>query len=92
MKLFKNYKKLYENELENRKMLINQVSKLGAENVDYQKEIQKYKEKCGKLTIELEDIKGFLTQEKEAKEELLKQRKKLRTMITKMGGDWRDAK
>jgi heterodisulfide reductase subunit B len=55
MKLFKNYKKLYLNELENRKMLINQVSKLGAENVDYQKEIQCYKEKCGKLSIELED-------------------------------------
>lgn len=82
MKLFKNYKKLYLAELENRRLLINQCSKLGEDNVDYQKEIQKYKEKCGKLEVELEDIKGFLAQETEAKEELKKQRTKLKREIT----------
>ena len=92
MKLFKNYKKLYENELDNRKKLINQCSKLSAENVDYQKEIQCYKEKSGKLEIELEDTKGFLEQEKEAKETLKKERTKLRRMITELGGNWKDGK
>ena len=82
MKLFKNYKKLYLNELENRKMLIGQNSKLSAENVDYQKEIQCYKEKSGKLEIELEDTKGFLKQETEAKETLKKERTKLKRQIT----------
>lgn len=82
MKIFKNYKKLYENELDNRKKLINQCSKLSAENVDYQKEIQCYKEKSGKLEIELEDTKGFLKQEIEAKETLKKERTKLKRQIT----------
>ena len=82
--MFKNYKKLYEQELNNRKMLINQCSKLSAENVDYQKEIRCYKEKCGKLTLELEDVKGFLEQETQAKELLKKQRTNLKREITKL--------
>ncbi|MBR5303468.1 MAG: hypothetical protein IKU37_01410 [Candidatus Gastranaerophilales bacterium] len=92
MKLFKNYKKLYESELNNRKLYEEQYKKIYEENIDYQKEIKCYKEKCGRLTIDLEDVDGLLKQETEAKEELLKQRKKLRTMITKLGGDWKDAK
>ena len=92
MKLFKNYKKLYESELNNRKLYEEQYKKIYEENIDYQKEIKCYKETCGRLTIDLEDVDGLLKQETEAKEELLKQRKKLRTMITKLGGDWKDAK
>lgn len=92
MKIFKNYKKLYLNELENRRKLIGQVSKLGAESVDYQKEIKLYKEECGKLQIELEDTKGFLKQETEAKETLKKERTKLRRMVTELGGDWKNGK
>ena len=79
MKLFKNYKKLYENELENRKMLINQNSKLSKERIQA-------KEEVAKLKLELEDIKGFLSQETEAKEMLKKERTKLKreiTMLTK---------
>lgn len=84
MILFKNYKKLYNQELENRKMLINQCSKLGEENVNYQKEIKCYKEKCGQLTIELEDTKGFLAQETNAKKELIKQRANLKREIARL--------
>lgn len=90
MKIFKNYKKLYSIEKENTKKLINQCSKLGTENVNYQKKIKKLTEECAKLTIELEDTKGFLAQETEAKEELKKQRTKLRKMITELGGDWKN--
>ena len=82
LKTKKYYKNLYEAELENRKKLINQCSKLSAENVDYQKEIQCYKEKCGKLTLDVEDLTKFLQQEKEAKEALKKERTKLKREIT----------
>lgn len=85
MKLFKNYKKLYLDELENRRMLINQNTKLSKERIEA-------KEETAKLKIELEDIKGFLAQETEAKEALLKERTKLRKMVTKLGGDWKDGK
>lgn len=83
MKIFKNYKKLYLNELENRKMLIEQNSKLSKQRIQRDEE-------NARLKIELEDTLGFLQQEKEAKEVLLKERTKLRKMITKLGGDWKD--
>ena len=92
MKLFKNYKKLYKTAKANQDKLIEQCSKIGAENVNYQKELKLYKEKCARLTIDLEDVDGLLKQETEAKEILLKERTKLRKMITKLGGDWKDGK
>ena len=76
MKLFKNYKKLYKIELNNRKMYEQRYKEVYEKNIQYQ--------------FELEDTRGFLAQEKEAKEELLKQRKKLRAKITKLGGTWED--
>lgn len=76
MKLFKNYKKLYLTELNNRKLYEQRYKEVYEKNIQYQ--------------FELEDTKGFLAQEKEAKEELLKQRKKLRAMVTKLGGNWQD--
>lgn len=76
MKLFKNYKKLYLTELNNRKLYEQRYKEVYEKNIQYQ--------------FELEDTRGFLAQEKEAKEELLKQRKKLRTKITKLGGTWED--
>ena len=85
MKLFKNYKKLYLNELKNRKMLISQNSKLSQERVEIAKE-------NAKLKLEIEDTIGFYNQEKEAKEMLKKERTKLRKMITELGGNWRDGK
>lgn len=75
MKLFKNYKKLYLAELENRKKLINQNSNLSKERIGA-------KEEVARLKVELENTLGFLNQEKEAKEELKKQRTKLRREIT----------
>lgn len=85
MKLFKNYKKLYEAELLNRGLLIDQNSKLSKERIEMEKRLKK-------TIIDLEDTEGFLAQEKEAKEALLKERTKLRKMITKLGGDWKDGK
>lgn len=76
MKLFKNYKKLYLTELNNRKLYEQRYKEVYEKNIQYQ--------------FELEDTRGFLAQEKEAKEELLKQRKKLRAKITKLGGTWED--
>ena len=88
----KYYKDLYEQELENRKLLIQQNSNLSKQRINADKRSKKLAEENAKLKIELEDLGGFYIQEKEAKEELLKQRKKLRTMITKLGGDWKDGK
>lgn len=76
MKLFKNYKKLYLTELNNRKLYEQRYKEVYEKNIQYQ--------------FELEDTRGFLAQEKQAKEELLKQRKKLRAKITKLGGTWED--
>jgi len=89
MKLFKNYKKLYLNELKNRKMLIKQNSDLSADNVKYQEERNAYKERCARLTIDLEDLdyqlekttKELITVKKEkanVKRELTNIRKELK--------------
>lgn len=82
MKLFKNYKKLYQNELANRKLLIEQNSKLSKQRIDSDIENKKLREEIAQLKIANEDLNGFYFQEKEAKEELLKQRKVLRRKIT----------
>ena len=99
MKLIRNYKQLYKQELENRKMLIMQNSKISEENVNYQKQIKKleqelqtYKELSARVRIELGDMDGLLEQETRAKEELLKQRTQLRKLVTKLGGDWKNEK
>ena len=75
-----------------------QNSKISEENVNYQKQIKKleqelqtYKELSARVRIELSDMDGLLEQETKAKEELLKQRTQLRKMITKLGGDWKNA-
>lgn len=51
-----------------------------------------YKEEIAKLNIKIEDLKGFLQQEKEVTKALKKERTKLRKMITNLGGDWKNAK
>ena len=58
MNLFKNYKRLYEIELHNRKMLEDRKKQLSKENVDYQikiqdqtNEIRTLKEEVAKLKI-----------------------------------------
>ena len=84
MKLFKNYKKLYLNELENRKMLITQNSNLSKDNVKYQKEAKAYKERCARLTVDLEDLDYQL--EKTTKELLAikKEKANLKRKITNL--------
>jgi len=83
MKLFKNWKKLYLIEKENVKKLTNQCTKLSRERADMEIEKQK-------AILELEDTKGFLEQEKECSNALRKERTKLRKMVTKLGGNWRN--
>ena len=70
MKLFKNYKKLYEIEVSNRKILEDRKKELYDKNIEYQIEIQDQtneirtlKEEVAKLKIELEDLQGFKNNE-----------------------------
>ena len=92
------YKELYEIELNNRKMYEKRYKEIKEENIKLQKEtgiadLRKQlnkvsdencvlKEENAKLKLELEDVKGFLLQETQAKEELKKQRTKLKREIT----------
>ena len=85
MKLFKNYKKLYKVELENRKKLITQCSNLGKENVNYQKQIQMYKERCARLTIDLEDVDNLLKVETQKNVALKKEVTNLKRKNTILG-------
>lgn len=93
--IFKNYKNLYKTELNNRKLYEERYKEKYEENIVLQMELKKLKkveEQKAKLIIELDDTKGFLEQETQAKEELLKQRTELRKKITKLGGSWKDGK
>lgn len=99
MKLFKNYKKLYKIELNNRKMFEQAKKGTDAWNEELQKSLIKadrqiglLKEENARLKFDLEDTNGFLEQEKECSNALRKERTKLRKMITKLGGDWKDGK
>lgn len=99
MKLFKNYKKLYKIELNNRKLIEERKKEVDEWNVELQKNmihsdkmIRNLKIENTELKMALEDTKGFLAQEKECSNALRKERTKLRKMITKLGGDWKDGK
>lgn len=76
MKLFKNYRKLYEIERNNNKVLVERNNDLHKRYVACKKEMLEFEEEIARLKIELEDTKGYLAQEKQAKEELLRQRNK----------------
>ena len=84
MGIFKNYKRLYEIEKENNKLLMIRKRELYNENIKLQKELKKEKENNTKLIFELEDVKGFLEQEKQAKEELLRQKKVEKKVVKKV--------
>ena len=84
MKLFKNYKKLYLNELENRKMLITQNSNLSKQNVEYQKEVKLYKEKCARLTVDLEDVDYQLEKTTKERDALKKEKANLKRKLTNL--------
>jgi len=96
MKLFKNYKKLYQTELNNRKVLEEARRILGAdckkyqeerneilaENVTLKQEIQSLKEKYAKVRIELEDTQAYLEQEKQVSTALRRERANLKRKLT----------
>lgn len=70
------YKTLYETELHNRKMYEKRYKEVIQENIELQKStgIAELRKEIAKLKLELEDTQGFLAQERQAKEELLKER------------------
>lgn len=96
MKLFKNYKKLYQTELNNRKVLEEARRELSkdckkyqeerneqiAENTTIKQELQCLKEKYAKVRIELEDTKAYLEQEKQVSTALRKERASLKRKLT----------
>ena len=95
MDVFKNWKKLYQAEYNNRKLyekryrevkLENEelqkktgLAKLRKENMELRQQILDFKIQKTDLLIQLDDLKGFYRQEKQAKEELLRQRNRKRT-------------
>lgn len=81
MELFKNYKKLYNEAKSNNKIYVERNCDLYKRDLIRQEEAMKLREEIARLKIELEDTKGFLMQEKRAKEELLIQRNDLKKEI-----------
>lgn len=100
MKLFKNYKKLYNIELNNRKKYEELYKELKTHDEEWQKEntaklrleIRKLREDKANLTFNLVDIKGFLEQETVAKEKLLKQRDTLKKKVKKLEEEIKNGK
>ena len=91
MKLFKNYKRLYEIEVSNRKLLEDRKKELYDKNIEYQIEIQDQtneirtlKEEVAKLKIELEDLQGFKKQSDDCIVALKKERTNLKRKITNL--------
>lgn len=98
MNLFKNYKRLYEIEVHNRKMLEDRKKQLSKENVDYQikiqdqtNEIRTLKEEVAKLKIELEDLQGFKKQSDDCIVALKKEKSVLKRKITNLQKEMRES-
>ena len=98
MNLFKNYKRLYEIEVHNRKMLEDRKKQLSKENVDYQikiqdqtNEIRTLKEEVAKLKIELEDLQGFKQQSDDCIVALKKEKSVLKRKITNLQKEMRES-
>lgn len=95
MDVFKNWKKLYQTEYNNRKLYEKRYRELKVENEELQKKtgLAKLRKKNNilrqqvidlkiqraDLLIKLDDLQGFYNQEKQAKEELLRQRNRKKT-------------
>lgn len=86
------YKKLYEIEKNNRKLLEERKRELSAENIELQKEVQLLKKEKAEAIMELETVYEYLRQEKECTGALRKERTKLRKKITELGGSWYNGK
>lgn len=98
MNLFKNYKRLYEIEVSNRKLLEKKKKELSNENVDYQikiqdqtNEIRTLKEEVAKLKIELEDLQGFKKQSDDCIVALRKEKSVLKRKITNLQKEMRES-
>lgn len=98
MSLFKNYKRLYEIEVSNRKLLEKKKKELSNENVDYQikiqdqtNEIRTLKEEVAKLKIELEDLQGFKKQSDDCIVALKKEKSVLKRKITNLQKEMRES-
>lgn len=87
MKLFKNYRKLYKQQMNNNKVMNERNMAMQDRWIAFQKEkieeSRKLKEQVAKLKIELEDTTGFLMQEKEVSKALRKERTQLKRKLTK---------
>ena len=95
MDVFKNWKKLYQTEYNNRKLYEKRYREVKLENEELQKktglaklrkennilrqQVIDLKIQRADLLIKLDDLQGFYNQEKQAKEELLRQRNRKRT-------------
>jgi predicted nucleic acid-binding Zn-ribbon protein len=86
------YRKLYEIELNNRRLYEDRYKQIYEQHIENQKMIKELQKEITNLKIELIDKEGFLNQEKEAKEALKKERTQLRKKITELGGDWKNGK
>ena len=77
-------------EKDQKRIALNQVEYLVKENKKLERYNKENKEELARTKIELIDTQGFLAQEKECSQALRKERTKLRKMITKLGGEWRE--
>lgn len=80
----------YEKDQKN--IALAQVEYLVKENKKLERYNRENKEELARTKIELIDTQGFLAQEKECSQALRKERTKLRKMVTKLGGEWKDGK
>lgn len=78
----------YEKDQKN--IALAQVEYLVKENKKLERYNKENKEELARTKIELIDTQGFLVQEKECSQALRKERTKLRKMVTKLGGEWRE--
>ena len=86
------YRKLYEIELNNRRLYEDRYKEIYDKNIQYQKEIKEKNRQLTNLRIEVIDTAAFLQQEKECSNALRKERTQLRKKITELGGTWKDEK
>lgn len=87
MKIFRNYKKLYESEKALRCFYEMGIGSLQTDiansNIKSNRKTKELKEEIARLKIELEDTKGFLEQEKACSSELRKQKANLQRVKTR---------
>lgn len=90
MKLFKNYiskkelRRRLDIQMENNNFFNDKLNKIAKENIDYQNEMKEIRLENAKLYVEIEDLTGFREQDQECIKALKKERKSLKTKLTKL--------